>query len=105
VFAVRRAIAWSGQLVAPLLAAPLADLVFKPAMSAGGALAPLLGPLVGVGANRGVGLLISTLGLLSAGVTMVALSSKVIRNVELDLPDHVVGQEPGTAAALIQPAD
>ena len=40
VFAVRRTIAWSAQIIAPLLAAPLADYVFKPAMSPGGALAP-----------------------------------------------------------------
>ena len=62
VFAVRRAIAWSSGIVAPLLAAPVADYVFKLAMSPGGALAPLLGPLIGVGANRRIGLMISVLG-------------------------------------------
>ena len=88
VFAVRRAIAWSAQIVAPLLAAPLADYVFKPAMSAGGALAPVLGPLIGVGASRGVGLLISGLGVLTIVVTGAALLNPAIRNVERDLPDH-----------------
>lgn len=88
VFAVRRAIAWSTQIVAPLLAAPLADYVFKPAMSAGGALAPLLGPLIGVGASRGVGLLISALGVLTVAVSGLALLNPAIRNVEHDLPDH-----------------
>jgi hypothetical protein len=33
VFGVRRMIAWSAQIVGPLLAAPLADHVFKPAMA------------------------------------------------------------------------
>lgn len=52
-FAVRRAIAWSAQLVAPLFAAPLVDLVFRPAMAPGGALAVILGPYIGIGGSRG----------------------------------------------------
>ena len=89
VFALRRTIAWSSQIVAPLLAAPLADYVFKPAMSEGGGLASILGPIVGVGANHGIGVLISFLGLLSVLVCVVGFSSRSIRNVETDLPDHV----------------
>ena len=88
VFAVRRTIAWSTGLIAPLLAAPLADHVFKPGMAQGGLLASFLGPLVGVGANHGVGVLISVLGLLSAGVSVIAFFNRSIRNVELDLPDQ-----------------
>jgi len=87
VFAVRRTIAWSSGIIAPLLAAPLADYVFKPAMSTGGALAPTLGPLIGVGANRGVGLLISLLGMLSVFVSIAAFFVHQIRNVEIELPD------------------
>lgn len=86
VFAIRRMIAWSTGLVAPLLAAPLADYVFKPGMTEGGFLASLLGPLVGVGANHGVGVLIGVLGLLSGCVSLVAFSNRDIRNVELDPP-------------------
>jgi DHA3 family macrolide efflux protein-like MFS transporter len=89
VFAVRRAISWSSQIVAPLLAAPLADYVFKPAMSAGGALAPIFGPILGMGPNRGVGLLMSFMGILSIVVTVLAISNPFIRNVEVELPDHV----------------
>jgi MFS family permease len=103
VFAVRRTIAWSSQIFAPLLAAPLADYVFKPAMSEGGAFAALLGPLIGVGANRGVGLLISLLGMLSMVVSIVAFANPRIRNVELDLPDHVASAE--APAVLSEPAD
>jgi MFS family permease len=90
VFALRRTIAWSSQIVAPLLAAPLADYVFKPAMAKGGPLAMLLGPVVGVGANHGIGILVSFLGLLSLVVCVVAFFNPDIRNVEVDLPDHVV---------------
>jgi MFS family permease len=90
VFAVRRTIVTSTQIFAPLLAAPLADYVFKPGISAGGFLAPIFGPIVGVGANYGVGLLISTAGFLMLIISMLALFVPAIRNVEIDLPDHVV---------------
>ncbi len=94
VFAVRRAIAWSAQIVSPLFAAPLADYVFKPAMSTGGALTPILGPIIGTGANRGVGVLISVMGVLSVLVCIAALMNRNIRNVEIDLPDHTMKPAP-----------
>jgi MFS family permease len=90
VFGVRRMIAWSAQIAAPLLAAPLADHVFKPALVQGGSLAPILGPVFGTGASRGVGLMISLLGVLMFGVAIAGFGSSRIRNVELDLPDHAV---------------
>jgi hypothetical protein len=90
VFALRRTIAWSSQIVAPLLAAPLADYVFKPAMAEGGLLATVLGPSVGVGANHGIGILISFLGLLSLLVCAIAFFNPHIRNVEIDLPDYII---------------
>jgi DHA3 family macrolide efflux protein-like MFS transporter len=96
VFAVRRAIAWSAQIVAPLLAAPLADYVFKPAMADGGALAPLLGPVFGFGAARGVGVMITCLGLVSVAITLAAFFVRPIRRIELDLPDHVLVTEATT---------
>jgi MFS family permease len=88
VFAVRRAIAWSCGLIAPLLAAPLADYIFKPGMAAGGGLAPILGPIFGYGASRGIGVLISLAGLLTSVVAIVAWFTPLVRRVELDLPDH-----------------
>jgi len=105
VFAVRRAIAWSSQIVAPLLAAPLADYIFKPGMTEGGALAAVLGPLVGVGANHGVGVLISTLGLMMAGVCVLGFTNHYIRNVETELPDQVAVAAPETGAGISEPAD
>jgi MFS family permease len=88
VFAVRRTIAWSSGIIAPLLAAPLADYIFKPSMAVGGVLAPILGPIFGYGASRGVGVLISLVGLLSTAVSVIALLTPLVRRVELDLPDH-----------------
>lgn len=88
VFAVRRAIAWSAQVVAPLLAAPLVDHVFKPGMSEGGWLAALLGSIVGVGENHAVGVLISALGLVALAICILSLMNPHIRNVEIELPDQ-----------------
>jgi MFS transporter, DHA3 family, macrolide efflux protein len=105
VFAVRRTIAWSTQIVAPLLAAPLADNVFKPAMSQGGVLAWIFGPLIGVGANHGIGVLISFLGLSAVLVSIAAFSSPALRNVERDLPDHAAESVPDAPAILNEPAD
>ena len=88
VFAVRRAIAWSFGIIAPLLAAPLADYIFKPGMATGGILAPILGPIFGYGASRGIGVLISLVGLLTTAVAIIAWFTPLVRRVELDLPDH-----------------
>ena len=92
VFAVRRAISVSTQIIAPLLAAPLADYVFKPGIAAGGFLVPFFGPIVGVGANHGIGLLISLLGFLTLLVSIAAFFNPIIRNVEINLPDHVADE-------------
>jgi len=106
VFAVRRTIAFSSGIVAPLLAAPLADYVFKPGMAEGGALAAVLGPIVGVGANHGIGVLISTLGFLMTIVCVLAFFNRYIRNVEIDLPDHVAVAAPEASTDLSnQPAN
>lgn len=103
VFAVRRAIAWSSQIVAPLLAGPLADGIFKPGMAAGGILAPVFGPIIGVGAHEGIGLLISILGVLSAIVAVIGFFAAPIRNVETDLPDHVTS--PTTQSSTLPTTD
>ena len=100
VFALRRTIAWSSQMVAPLLAAPLADYLFKPGMAEGGWLVPILGPIVGVGANHGIGVLISTLGLAMTVVCVISFFNRHIRNVESDLPDHVAAPVPEAPSSL-----
>jgi MFS family permease len=101
VFAFRRAIAMSASLVAPLLAAPLADYVFKPAMAQGGVLAPVLGPIIGVGAGRGTAVLISLIGLIIVATTLIALGIPQLTRVEVDLPDH----DPALVAVPISPPE
>lgn len=94
VFAVRRMIAWSTMPLAYLTAGPLADHVFKPLLAEGGPLAGSLGLVFGVGPGRGVGLLITLIGLLSALVSAGAYLHPRIRRVEDELPDALPAQPP-----------
>lgn len=87
VFAIQSALVVSVRPVTLLLAGPLADHVFEPLMMHDGLLSDSLGPLFGVGSGRGIGLLITILGLLSALVALAAYFSPQIRGVEEAIPD------------------
>jgi MFS family permease len=89
VFAVRRMLAWSTIPLAQLSAGPLADRVFEPLMAPGGALASWLGPLLGAGPGRGIGLLFITVGTLYSLLAGLAAFYPRLRNLELELPDAV----------------
>jgi hypothetical protein len=88
VFSARAFIAWSVLPLAPLLAGPLADKVFEPAMAAGGRLSPLFSPLVGSGPGSGMGLILVLFGLIVALVGIGGYLIPAIRDVETLLPDH-----------------
>ncbi len=98
VFAVRRMVSLSAPPVAALLAGPLADGVFEPAMASSGALADSVGRVLGTGPGRGIALLFVVLGILAALNVLLAWLSPRIRNVEDDLPDALrpepVGRRP-----------
>lgn len=88
VFSVRR---WIAQITAPLamlLAGPLADQIFEPAMSPTGALAPVFGGLLGTGPGAGMSLMFLISGVLGIAVGLGGYSFPLIRNVETLLPDH-----------------
>lgn len=87
VFAIRRMIAQISFPLAVLLAGPLADNVFEPAMNAGGALSGLFGRLVGVGPGAGMSLMILLSGVLGVAIGLVGYSIPTVRNVEDILPD------------------
>jgi len=89
VFSIRSMIAFSIIPLAYLIAGPLAERVFEPAMAVGGGLASILGPLIGVGPGRGIGLMYIISGMLYILVTSVLLILPRIRRLEIELPDTI----------------
>ncbi len=99
VFSVRRLIAWFTMPLSRLVAGPLADDVFEPAMSAGGALVDAFAPLVGTGPGAGMALILVFSGLIAAVVCLCGYLVPIIRNAEDLLPDHVAAHGPDPAVA------
>jgi MFS family permease len=92
VFATRRLIAQITIPVAMLIAGPLADNLFTPAMMPDGAWAGALGGIFGVGAGAGIGFLIFLAGIIGAGGALLGFLFPFIRNAEKILPDHDASQ-------------
>lgn len=88
VFAVRRFIAWFVNPVAMLIAGPLADYVFEPAMREGGALTTSLGWVSGIGAGRGMAFIFVICSLMALLTSTTAYFFRQVRLVETILPDH-----------------
>ncbi len=79
------------QITAPvafLLAGPLADNIFEPAMQTGGSLESAFGGLVGTGAGAGMSLIFIITALLGTVVSLAGYLVPAIRNIEDILPDY-----------------
>ena len=70
-----------------LLAGPLAEFVFEPAMMPGGPLAGTAGALIGIGPGRGLALMFIVLGFLMMAVAGAGYAMRSVRQIELDIPD------------------
>lgn len=88
VFAVRRLIAQVTSPVGVLIAGPLADFVFEPAMRTESVLRDLFEGLVGGGPGAGMGLMFVLAGLLGVIVGLGGYLFRVVRDAESILPDH-----------------
>jgi MFS transporter, DHA3 family, macrolide efflux protein len=89
VFSARRLIAWLTNPISPIIGGTLADYVLEPAMKTqAGALAPIFGPLFGVGPGTGMSLLFALCSVLALLVGVCGYFLPVIRNAETALPDH-----------------
>jgi DHA3 family macrolide efflux protein-like MFS transporter len=96
VFATQQMIARSSAPLAYLVAGPLADRVFEPLLALDGPLAASIGPIIGVGPGRGMGLLFIVMGILKVVATLGGYLYPRLRLVEDELPD-AIADEPTTA--------
>jgi hypothetical protein len=87
VFSLRRMIGQAISPIAILLAGPLADDVFEPALAPGGSLANSVGAVIGTGPGRGIGTLYIVAGLLIAVLAVIGWLLPHVRNIETELPD------------------
>lgn len=71
-----------------LLAGPLADRWFGPAMQPNGALAPFFGWIVGTGPGAGIGLMFVGTAILGALMSLSGYLFRAVRQVEDELPDY-----------------
>ncbi len=94
VFAIRRMVAVGSVPLTFVVAGPLADYLFEPLLRPGGPLAGTVGRLIGVGPGRGIALLFILMGLLLAGLALLAALYPRLRHVERDLPDALPAGPP-----------
>jgi hypothetical protein len=76
-----------------LIAGPLAERVFEPAMMPSGILAPIFGKLVGIGPGAGMSLLLILSGVLIASLTPIGLAIPAIRDAETLLSDYAAAAQ------------
>ncbi|MDM9383942.1 MFS transporter [Chlorogloeopsis sp. ULAP01] len=88
VFAARSLILQLASAVGYLIAGPLADRVFTPALQSGGFLVGILGELFGTGTGAGIALLYVMCAVCMLLVGWAGFSVRVLRDVETIVPDH-----------------
>jgi MFS family permease len=88
VFSTRRLIAWVSFPLSTLVAGPLADKVFEPAMQAGGSLAAPFGAIFGTSPGAGMSLIIAGCGLIITVIGLGGYGVRAVRDAETILPDH-----------------
>lgn len=88
VFATRLLIAQISAPIAMLMAGPLADHLFEPAMKSGGNLSPIFGWLIGTGPGAGMALMFLVTGIVGTFVGLGAYTIRTVRDAETILPDY-----------------
>ena len=90
VLSTRLALAGTISLITRLVAGPLADHVFEPAMRAGGSLAHTFGWLAGTGPGAGIGLYITLSCAVGTCLLLWGFTRRSIRGIDTLIPDHEV---------------
>lgn len=93
VFSVRRLIAQFTIPLGDFAAGPLSDYVFEPLMNGDGALVPILGPIIGSGPGRGIGLMMLTFGIFPITTALIAYMIPKIANLEEEIPDAITDDD------------
>jgi MFS transporter, DHA3 family, macrolide efflux protein len=88
VFAARSLLLQIASAVGYLIAGPLADQVFTPALQSGGVLVGMFGGLLGTGTGAGISLLYVICAVWMLLVGLVGFSVRVLRDVETIVPDY-----------------
>ena len=88
VFAARSLLLQLASASSILIAGPLADNVFVPALSQGGSLTGVLGGIFGIGTGAGLAMLYVICSVCMFLVGLVGFSFPALRNLETNIPDH-----------------
>jgi hypothetical protein len=90
--------------IASLIAGPLSDRLFEPAMSATGNLAPIFGWLVGMGPGTGMSLLIFAASAIGVMIPWLSYTFPAFRHVEEIIPDaHIPSEHEQTDKQQMSP--
>ncbi len=88
VFSIQSMLQMASMPLGYLIAGPLADYMFEPAMTANGSLADTFGWLVGVGPGTGIALMFACTAIGGTAVCLSGYLIPAVRNIENELPDH-----------------
>ncbi|MCY3563237.1 MAG: hypothetical protein OXH26_04885 [bacterium] len=87
-FSLRVMLGVCAQSLGIVVAGPLAERVFEPAMAPGGSLADIVGPLIGTGPGRGMALMYIIAGVSLIGMALLSMAIRSVRRLEDVLPDQ-----------------
>ncbi len=80
-------VSWSTLPVGMAVVAPLGERLLNPLLVEGGALAPTVGAVIGVGPGRGVALMYIVLGLGIAAHVLISMRTRVLSRFDDEMPD------------------
>ena len=102
IFSLRVALGMGMMSLGVLAGGPLAQHVFEPLMTDGGALAGSVGQLIGVGEGRGIALIYIITGLTLIALVVVSTLSRNLRLLEDIIPDHTsTAEEPARSEGTV----
>lgn len=87
IVALQQAVALALIPLSALIGGTLSQYVFEPSLMSGGIWADSIGSWFGTGAGRGTGLFFFVIGSVSAGISLLAMTSRRLYRLEAEVPD------------------